>query len=122
MKKIEMINVMENERYFSSCGNYTLEKGHKDLNSKEEWLLFCQKNLIDSNENINKLKEIYNIEFHDIDQQVKDLILDLEIDISCANRDGLPKYAEKCQKELQYILKKHNQLRFNRYGYPIFED
>ena len=54
-----------------------------------------------------------------MEQRVKDIVLDLLVDIKCADRDGLKEYAEKCHKELCYILDNHKTLKFDRYGSPV---
>lgn len=53
-------------------------------------------------------------------QNIKDIISDLEIDIICAERDGLKGYAKKCRKALDYLTKNHETVKFDRYGWPIF--
>lgn len=53
---------------------------------------------------------------NDMNKKIKDIISDLVIDIRCAERDGLKDYAEKCRKELYYILENQKTLKFDRYG------
>lgn len=52
-------------------------------------------------------------------QNIRGIIADLEIDIICAERDGLKGYAEKCRKALDYLTKNNENVKFDRYGWPI---
>ncbi len=54
-----------------------------------------------------------------MEKRVRDIVADLVIDIRCAERDGLKDYAEKCRKELDYILENQKTLKFDRYGSPV---
>lgn len=51
-----------------------------------------------------------------MDKKIRDIVADLVVDIRCAERDGLKDYAEKCRKELDYILENQKTLKFDRYG------
>lgn len=53
-------------------------------------------------------------------QNIQDIIADLEIDIACAERDGLKGYAERCRNQVDYLTKNHETVKFDRYGWPIF--
>ena len=53
---------------------------------------------------------------HIMEKRVRDIVADLVTDIQCAERDGLKDYAEKCRKELDYILDNQKTLKFDRYG------
>ena len=55
----------------------------------------------------------------DMEKRVRDIVADLLVDIRCAERDGLKDYAEKCRKELDYILENHRTLKLDRYGSPV---
>lgn len=54
-----------------------------------------------------------------MDKKIRDIVADLVVDIQCADRDGLKDYAEKCRKELDYILENQKILKFDRYGSPV---
>lgn len=53
-------------------------------------------------------------------QNIRGIIADLEIDIRCAECDGYKEYAEKCRTQVEYLLKHHDTIKFDRYGWPIF--
>jgi len=52
-------------------------------------------------------------------QNVIDIVKDLLVDIECAERDGLKEYADKCHKELCYIVENQKTMKFDRYGSPV---
>ena len=50
---------------------------------------------------------------------ISDYMRDLEIDILCAERDGLPDYAAKCRAELAKLMQtKTADIKIDQYGMP----
>lgn len=46
------------------------------------------------------------------------IIQDLIADIRCADRDGLPKYAAECRRELAKLWPQRHKAKLDCYGWP----
>ena len=52
---------------------------------------------------------------------MREIILDLIVDIRCAERDGQPEYAEQCRRQVRAFFKARHTARRDRYGWPLVE-
>ena len=49
------------------------------------------------------------------------IIRDLVVDVRCAERDGMPEYAEKCRQQIATLYYNRHGAKLNRYGWPVID-